>query len=151
MDSVDVFWPFMRMAPMDSEDWMVLLLFMLFFASLAGIPIWILSRKDPKHEEWVKGLQEEERKEEQRQRDVHKQFEDEFGKRKQAIGKIVCPQCKWTGNWGDGMSYQEFFAYELHVKYKVEIDETLIRDADNLSNESQYKCPMCKSTNWQKV
>ena len=103
-----------------------------------------------------KKLREEQRqrdvhREEQRQRDVHKQFEDEFGKRKQAIGKIVCPQCKWTGNWGDGMSYQEFFAYELHVKYKVEIDETLIRYADNLSNESQYKCPLCKSTNWQKV
>tara|TARA_B100000700_G_scaffold6106_1_gene6493 strand:+ start:861 stop:1010 length:150 start_codon:yes stop_codon:yes gene_type:complete len=49
------------------------------------------------------------------------------------------------------MSYQEFFAYELHIKHKVKIDETLIRDADNLSDESQYKCPVCKSTNWQKV
>ncbi len=48
-------------------------------------------------------------------------------------------------------AYQEFFAYELHVKHKVKIDEMLIRDADNLSSESQYKCPLCKSTNWQKV
>ena len=98
-----------------------------------------------------KAVRSEQSRYEQRQRDVHKQFEDEFGKRKQAIGKIVCPQCKWTGNWGDGMSYQEFFAYELHVKHKVKVDETLIRDADNLSDESQFKCPMCKSTNWQKV
>ena len=84
------------------------------------------------------------------QRLIHERFCNEFEKRKQAIGKIVCPQCKWTGNWGDGMSYQEFFAYEL-VKYEVGIDEMLIRDANNLSNEAQYKCPMCKSTNWQKV
>ena len=84
------------------------------------------------------------------QRLIHERFCDEFEKRKQAIGKIVCPQCKWTGNWGDGMSYQEFFAYEL-VKYEVGIDEMLIRDANNLSNEAQFKCPMCKSTNWQKV
>ena len=97
-----------------------------------------------------KAVRSEQSRYEQRQRDVYKQFEDEFEKRKQAIGKIVCPQCKWTGNWGDGMSYQEFFAYEL-VKYEVGIDEMLIRDANNLSNEAQYKCPMCKSTNWQKV
>ena len=117
------------------------------FALLAGFLIWgIVAEYQNRDQE-----EQRQRDEEQRQRDVHKQFEDEFGKRKQAIGKIVCPQCEWTGNWGDGMSYQEFFAYELHVKHKVEIDETLIYDADNLSNESQYKCPMCKSTNWQKV
>ena len=86
-----------------------------------------------------------------RQRKVHQYFDGEFRNRQHAIGQIVCPQCKWTGCWGEGMSYQEFFAYELHVKHKVKIDEMLIRDADNLSNESQYKCPMCKSTNWQKV
>lgn len=82
---------------------------------------------------------------------VHQRFQREYEQRKQAIGKIVCPQCKWTGNWGDGMSYQEFFAYELHVKHRVRIDKTLVRDSNNLSRESQYKCPMCKSTNWQKV
>ena len=87
----------------------------------------------------------------ERQREVHKEFLSKFEQQQQAIGKIECPQCGWTGNWGDGMSYQEYFAYELHVKHKVKIDETLIRDANNLSSESQYKCPMCKSTNWQKV
>ena len=62
--------------------------------------------------------------------EVHRKFQKEFWNRQKAIGKIVCPQCEWTGNWGDEMSYQEFFAYELYVKHKVPIDETLIRDAD---------------------
>ena len=91
------------------------------------------------------------RQEKYRQRGIHRKFEIEFENRKQTIGQIVCPQCQWTGKWGEGMSYQEFFAYELHVKHEVSIDETLIRGADNLSNESQYKCPVCKSTNWQKA
>ena len=75
----------------------------------------------------------------------------EFENRKQTIGQIVCPQCQWTGEWGEGMSYQEFFAYEIRVKHKCWIDEKLVGEADNLDRESQFKCPMCKSTNWQKV
>ena len=104
---------------------------------------WVFSLHD-KDQEPIQNL------ERQRHEQVHRKFRQEFVNRQNAIGKIVCPQCKWTGNWGDGMSYQEFFAYEL-VKYEVGIDEMLIRDANNLSNEAQYKCPMCKSTNWQKV
>ena len=89
--------------------------------------------------------------EEQRARKIHEQFQHEYEQRKQALGQIVCSQCEWTGNWGEGMSYQEFFAYELHVKHQVATDNTLIRDANNLSQEAQYKCPVCKSTNWQKL
>ena len=98
-----------------------------------------------------KKAEEERHQEQHRQRGIHKKFKTEFENRKQTIGQIVCPQCQWTGEQGDGMSYQEFFAYELHIKHKVKIDETLIRDADNLSDESQYKCPVWKRTNWQKV
>ena len=93
----------------------------------------------------------EQKRERKREREVHEYFQNEFEKRKQAIGQIVCPQCQWTGTWGEGMSYQEFFAYDLHKKYEVKIDELLVREADNLNLESQFKCPMCKSTNWQKV
>ena len=98
-----------------------------------------------------KRAEKERRQEKQRQRGIHNKFKSEFANRKQTIGQIVCPQCQWTGEWGEGMSYQEFFAYEIRVKHKCWIDEKLVGEADNLDRESQFKCPMCKSTNWQKV
>ena len=98
-----------------------------------------------------KKAEEAKRQEKHRQRGIHKKFKTEFENRKQTIGQIVCPQCQWTGTWGEGMSYQEFFAYEIRVKHKCWIDEKLVGEADNLDRESQYKCPMCKSTNWQKA
>ena len=90
------------------------------------------------------------RRKEEHEREVRNYFARQFQRRVDTIGKIQCPQCKWTGHWGDAMSYEEFFAYEIINDYGLTL-KAKTYDANNLSNESQYKCPVCKSTNWQKL
>ena len=82
---------------------------------------------------------------------VHLKFQKEYEQKKQALGKIVCHQCNWTGNWGEGMSYEEFFVYELVQVHQCQVSHNVDTNLHYLNSETQYKCPMCKSPNWQKV
>ena len=34
------------------------------------------------------------------------EYSKEYEQRKITIGTIKCPQCKWTGQWGTGMTYE---------------------------------------------
>ena len=101
-------------------------------------------------DETAKKVEEERAAEQARQQAVHQKFHREYEQRKQAIGRIVCPQCKWSGNWGDGMSYQEFFVYELFSNNVIPTEEIDL-NIHYMNTQAQYKCPMCQSTNWQKV
>ena len=80
---------------------------------------------------------------------LHQKFHREYEQRKQAIGRIVCPQCKWSGNWGDGMSYQEFFVYELFSNNVIPTEEIDL-NIHYMNTQAQTNT-MCQSTNWQKV
>lgn len=77
-------------------------------------------------------------------------YREKYEQRKQSIGTIECPQCKWTGQWGTGMTYEEFFLYDLTVIHGLDVSLS-VHTPSNLSDEAQYKCPQCKSINWQKV
>lgn len=142
---------------------MVLVVVMVIIAvSLIGMLIYVGHQDQVKREQEAEaqrvfnqqleaGRQKAQFKEQERQRSIHEKFQREYEQRKQAIGRIVCPQCKWTGNWGDGMSYEEFFIYELVEVNKVRVSHRVDTNIHVLNSESQYKCPVCKSTNWQKV
>ena len=120
---------------MDTGLWLVIVYLVLAYIFIANIRNGFLDRKLEK----------------ERLRNLHKKLSEQYEQRKQAIGRIVCPQCKWTGNWGDGMSYEEFFIYELVEVNKVRVSHRVDTNIHVLNSESQYKCPVCKSTNWQKV
>jgi len=65
-----------------------------------------------------------------RQKDLRKvsaKFSKEYEQRKLTIGTIKCSQCEWSGQWGTGMTQDQFVA------------------------GNQYTCPICNSPDWKKV
>ena len=116
------------------------------------VPYWVLRRRGWQAEKNRQMLmrQREIERERQREKGIRDRYFQAYEARKQTIGKIVCPQCKWTGDWGTGMTYEEFFLYELTVKHGLTTG-LCEHTSGNLNSEAQYKCPMCNSANWQKV
>jgi len=117
---------------------------------------WLVSKliKDKSDEKRVRAIYERgkiQQAEADRQQAVHLKFQKEYEQKKQALGKIVCHQCNWTGNWGEGMSYEEFFVYELVQVHQCQVSTNVDTNLHYLNSETQYRCPMCKSPNWQKV
>ena len=87
-------------------------------------------------------------------REKHTQLCAEYSKvfeeRKIAIGIIKCTQCGWTGQWGTGLSYEQFFAGNL-AEAGIQVSDRNIYN-DNLSRDNrQYTCPVCNSDKWEKV
>ncbi len=86
----------------------------------------------------------------EKHRRVMAQYSNEYEQRKQTIGTIKCSQCEWSGQWGTGMIFQQFFAGEL-AKAGIDVKEHVV-DNDNLSSHTQqYTCPVCNSPGWEKV
>ena len=93
-------------------------------------------------------------KKQEKLRSIRQHYSQRYAQKRSSIGKIKCPQCHWTGNWGDGVSYETWFVEDL-LDRKV-IDRTayfnhvsLLRQ--KVTKEGEYKCPRCNSTNWHKV
>ena len=78
------------------------------------------------------------------------EYSKDFEERKVTIGTIKCTQCAWTGQWGTGMSYEQFFAGNL-AEAGIQVSDRNIYN-DNLSRDNrQYTCPVCNSDKWEKV
>ena len=78
------------------------------------------------------------------------EYSKEYEIRKSTIGTIKCTQCGWTGEWGTGMSYEQFFAGNL-AEAGIIVSQREKRN-DNLSSDNrQYTCPLCNSDKWVKV
>jgi len=79
------------------------------------------------------------------------EYSDEFEQRKLTIGTIKCSQCEWSGQWGTGMTYNQFFA-ELNDNYGFAGDYIVKLNKENPSPDNrQYTCPVCNSSGWQKA
>lgn len=84
------------------------------------------------------------------QAQLRAEYSREYEQRKITIGAIKCTQCSWSGQWGTGMSYEQFFAGNLNA-VGIRVSD---RDKfnDNLSRDNrQYTCPVCNSDKWEKV
>ena len=124
--------------------------FFMFGSIVVGVfTIWIFSSQY----RWSKENADRQRKasaEVAKVNNIVSSYQEKYEQRKQSIGTIECFQCKWTGQWGTGMTYEEFFLYDLTVKHKLKVSLS-IHSPSNLNDDAQYKCPQCKSINWQKV
>ena len=80
-------------------------------------------------------------------RTLASQFRKDYEQRKLTIGTIKCSQCEWSGQWGTGMRWTQFFAGNL-AEHGIKVrgpDDHLSRD------NRQYTCPVCNSSDWKKV
>jgi hypothetical protein len=78
------------------------------------------------------------------------EYSKEYEQRKLTIGTIKCSQCEWSGQWGTGMTYEQFFAGNL-ANFGIEVNLQNVNN-DNLSSDNrQYTCPVCNSSGWKKA
>lgn len=82
---------------------------------------------------------------------IKARYSKEYEERKITIGTIKCSQCEWSGQWGTGMTYEQFFAGNLFEAGVITVSEMDVNN-DNLSRDNrQYTCPVCNSSGWQKA
>ena len=85
------------------------------------------------------------------QAQIKARYSKEYEERKITIGTIKCSQCEWSGQWGTGMTYEQFFAGNLFEAGVITVSEMDVNN-DNLSRDNrQYTCPVCNSSGWQKA
>ena len=78
------------------------------------------------------------------------EYSAEYEQRKLTIGTIKCSQCQWSGQWGTGMTYEQFFAGNL-AEAGIDVARRDVNN-DNLSSDNrQYTCPVCNSSGWKKA
>jgi Na+-transporting NADH:ubiquinone oxidoreductase subunit NqrC len=78
------------------------------------------------------------------------EYSKEYEQRKITIGTIKCTQCEWSGQWGTGMTYEQFFAGNL-ADAGIDVGRREVNN-DNLSRDNrQYTCPVCNSSDWKTV
>ena len=95
-------------------------------------------------------LLEQQQQLEEQQQQLKAEYSKEYEQRKLTIGTIKCSQCEWSGQWGTGMTYEQFFAGNL-FESGIEVDRQDVNN-DNLSRDNrQYTCPVCNSSDWQKA
>jgi hypothetical protein len=91
---------------------------------------------------------------EQELRSIRQQLKTEYSKkyedRKITIGIIKCSQCEWVGEWGTGMSYEQFFAGDL-AEHGIYVGRSKGEKSSLSLNNRQYECPVCNSSDWQKA
>ena len=86
----------------------------------------------------------------QKQQELMAEYSREYEQRKITIGTIKCSQCEWSGQWGTGMTYEQFFAGNL-AESGIDVARQDVNN-DNLSRDNrQYTCPVCNSSGWQKA
>jgi hypothetical protein len=86
------------------------------------------------------------KKKEQLKAEYSKKYEE----RKITIGTIKCSQCEWSGQWGTGMSYKQFFAGDL-AEHEIYVGRSKGEKSSLSLNNRQYECPVCNSLSWEKV
>ena len=85
-----------------------------------------------------------------KQEQLKAEYSKIYEERKITIGTIKCSQCEWSGPWGTGMTYEQFFAGNL-FEDGITVDYQNVNN-DNLSSDNrQYTCPVCNSSGWQKA
>jgi len=115
--------------------------------SLIVLALWIYVNKRTKEKAREKARIAAIRK---KQEQLKIEYSKEYEIRKSTIGTIKCTQCGWTGEWGTGMSYEQFFAGNL-AEAGIIVSQREKRN-DNLSSDNrQYTCPLCNSDKWVKV
>ena len=86
----------------------------------------------------------------QKQQQLMAEYSKEYEQRKLTIGTIKCSQCEWSGQWGTGMTYEQFFAGNL-AEAGIDVARRDVNN-DNLSSDNrQYTCPVCNSSGWKKA
>ena len=86
----------------------------------------------------------------EQQQQLKAEYSKEYEERKLTIGTIKCSQCEWSGQWGTGMTYEQFFAGNL-FEAGIDVARQDVNN-DNLSRDNrQYTCPVCNSSGWQKA
>ena len=78
------------------------------------------------------------------------EYSKEYEQRKLTIGTIKCSQCEWSGQWGTGMSYKQFFAGDL-AEHEIYVGRSKGEKSSLSLNNRQYECPVCNSLSWEKV
>jgi len=87
---------------------------------------------------------------EQAQQPVKDEYSKKYEERKITIGIIKCSQCEWSGEWGTGMSYEQFFAGDL-AEHEIHVGRSKGEKSSLSLNNRQYECPVCNSLSWKKV
>jgi transcription elongation factor Elf1 len=86
----------------------------------------------------------------EKQAQVMAEYSQQYEQRKLTIGTIKCTQCEWSGQWGTGMTYEQFFAGNL-AESGIDVARRAVNN-DNLSGDNrQYTCPVCNSSGWEKA
>jgi hypothetical protein len=86
----------------------------------------------------------------EKEKQLKAEYSKEYEERKLTIGTIKCSQCEWSGQWGTGMTYEQFFAGDL-AEHGIYVG-ALKGEKSSLSlNNRQYECPVCNSLSWKKV
>ena len=133
--------------PLESNSaFMCLLILAVVFC--LGIFLWRRWRQQ--QEEALRKLRSTRQQLLEKQEQLKAEYSKEYEERKLTIGTIKCSQCEWSGQWGTGMTYEQFFAGNL---FEAGIDVAR-RDVnnDNLSSDNrQYTCPVCNSSGWKKA
>ena len=86
----------------------------------------------------------------EKQEQLKAEYSKEYEQRKLTIGTIKCSQCKWSGEWGTGMSYKQFFAGDL-AEHEIYVGRSKGEKSSLSLNNRQYECPVCNSLSWEKV
>jgi hypothetical protein len=86
----------------------------------------------------------------QKEQRLSAKYSEEYEQRKLTIGTIKCSQCKWSGQWGTGMSYEQFFAGDL-AEHGINVGRPKGEKSSLSLNNRQYECPVCNSLSWKKV
>mgnify|MGYP003993549859 CR=1 FL=1 len=85
-----------------------------------------------------------------KQEQLKAEYSKKYEERKITIGTIKCSQCEWSGQWGTGMSYKQFFAGDL-AEHEIYVGRSKGEKSSLSLNNRQYECPVCNSLSWEKV
>ena len=87
----------------------------------------------------------------EKEKQLKAEYSKEYEERKLTIGTIKCSQCEWSGQWGTGMTYNQFFAV-LNDNGGFAGDYIVKLNKENPSPDNrQYTCPVCNSSDWKKA